>query len=59
MRQLDSNDWTTARKLAKRLADSRSVSQPSDTCARTRHCNQYGELALQPFNTLQYCATAR
>lgn len=31
MKQLDSSDWTKARKLAKRLADSWSVIQPSDT----------------------------
>jgi predicted nucleic acid-binding protein len=30
MKQLDSSDWTKARKLAKRLADSWSVIQPSD-----------------------------
>ena len=30
MKQLDSRDWTKARKLAKRLADSWSVIQPSD-----------------------------
>jgi predicted nucleic acid-binding protein len=30
MKQLDSSDWTRARKLAKRLADSWSVIQPSD-----------------------------
>ena len=30
MKQLDSSDWTKASKLAKRLADSWSVIQPSD-----------------------------
>jgi predicted nucleic acid-binding protein len=30
MKQLDSSDWIKARKLAKRLADSWSVIQPSD-----------------------------
>jgi predicted nucleic acid-binding protein len=30
MEQLDSSNWTKARKLAKRLADSWSVIQPSD-----------------------------
>jgi len=30
MKQLDPSDWTKARKLAKRLADSWSVIQPSD-----------------------------
>ena len=30
LKQLDSNDWTKARKLAKRLADSWSMIQPSD-----------------------------
>jgi uncharacterized protein len=30
MKQLDPSDWTRARKLAKRLADSWSVIQPSD-----------------------------
>jgi len=30
MKQLDSSDWTKARKLAKRLADAWSVIQPSD-----------------------------
>jgi predicted nucleic acid-binding protein len=30
MQQLDSSDWTKARKLARRLADSWSVIQPSD-----------------------------
>jgi predicted nucleic acid-binding protein len=30
MKQLDSSDWTKARKLAGRLADSWSVIQPSD-----------------------------
>lgn len=30
MKQLDSGDWTKARNLAKRLADSWSVIQPSD-----------------------------
>jgi predicted nucleic acid-binding protein len=30
VKQLDSSDWTKARKLAKRLADSWSVIQPSD-----------------------------
>lgn len=30
MKQLDSGDWTTARKLAKNLADSWSVVQPSE-----------------------------
>ena len=30
MKQLDSSEWTRARKLAKRLADSWSVIQPSD-----------------------------
>jgi predicted nucleic acid-binding protein len=30
MKQLDPGDWTRARKLAKRLADSWSVIQPSD-----------------------------
>ena len=31
MKQLNSSDWTKARKLGKRLADSWSVIQPSDT----------------------------
>jgi uncharacterized protein len=31
MKELDTSDWTKARKLAKRLADSWSVIQPSDT----------------------------
>jgi predicted nucleic acid-binding protein len=31
MKQLDSSDWAKARRLAKRLADSWSVIQPSDT----------------------------
>jgi predicted nucleic acid-binding protein len=31
VKQLDPSDWTRARKLAKRLADSWSVIQPSDT----------------------------
>ncbi|MFZ0800512.1 MAG: type II toxin-antitoxin system VapC family toxin [Terriglobales bacterium] len=30
MKQLDSSEWTKARKLAKRLADAWSVIQPSD-----------------------------
>lgn len=30
MKQLDTNDWTKARKLAKRLAESWAVIQPSD-----------------------------
>jgi len=30
MKQLDPNDWTRARKLAQRLADSWSMIQPSD-----------------------------
>lgn len=30
MKQLDTNDWTKARKLAKRLAESWAVLQPSD-----------------------------
>jgi predicted nucleic acid-binding protein len=30
VKQLDPSDWTRARKLAKRLADSWSVIQPSD-----------------------------
>jgi hypothetical protein len=30
MKQLDSSDWVKARKLAKSLADSWSVIQPSD-----------------------------
>jgi len=31
MKQLDPSDWARARKLAKRLADSWSVIQPSDS----------------------------
>ena len=35
LKQLDSGDWTRARKLAKRLADSWSVIQPSDALRAT------------------------
>ena len=34
MRQLDSSEWARARKLAKKLADSWSVIQPSDALLR-------------------------
>jgi predicted nucleic acid-binding protein len=35
LKQLDPGDWTRARKLAKRLADSWSVIQPSDALRAT------------------------
>jgi predicted nucleic acid-binding protein len=63
MKQLDSGDWMTARKLAKNLADSWSVVQPSDSlCTHAAHLvERYGLRAadsLQLAAALEWCEDA-
>jgi predicted nucleic acid-binding protein len=63
MKQLDPSDWTKARKLAKRLADSWSVIQPSDAL-RTKSAqlvDRYDLLAADSFQlaaALEWCEEA-
>jgi predicted nucleic acid-binding protein len=55
MRQLDASDWTKAGKLAKRLADSWSVIQPSDGL-RTRAMQLVDHYDLRASDSLQLAA---
>ena len=60
MKQLDPSDWTKARKLAKRLADSWSVIQPSDAVrAKSAHLvDRYDLRAADSFQlaaALEWC----
>lgn len=55
MKQLDSGDWAKARKLAKRLADSWSVIQPSDTL-RARSIQMVERYDLRSADSLQLAA---
>ena len=63
MKQLDSSDWTKARKLAKRLADSWSMIQPSDAL-RTKSAqlvDRYDLRAADSFRlaaALEWCEDA-
>ena len=63
MKQLDSSDWTRARKLAKRLADSWSMIQPSDALrAKSAHLvDRYDLRAADSFQlaaALEWCEDA-
>ena len=63
MKQLDSGDWTKARKLAKRLADSWSVIQPSDAlrAKSTQLVDRYDLRAADSFQlaaALEWCEDA-
>ena len=63
MKQLDSSDWTQARKLAKRLADSWSVIQPSDAlrAKSVQLVDRYDLRAADSFQlaaALQWCVDA-
>ena len=60
MKQLDPSDWTKARKLAKRLADSWSVIQPSDglRAKSTQLVDRYDLRAADSFQlaaALEWC----
>ncbi len=55
MEQLDSNDWNKARKLAKRLADSWSVIQPSGT-VRARAIDLVDRYDLRSADSFQLAA---
>jgi predicted nucleic acid-binding protein len=55
MKQLDPGDWTTARKLAKTLADSWSVVQPSDTL-RNKAAQLVDRYDLRAADSLQLAA---
>ena len=60
MKQLDPSDWTKARKLAKRLADSWSVIQPSDAlrAKSAQLVDRYDLLAADSFQlaaALEWC----
>jgi predicted nucleic acid-binding protein len=55
MKQLDSIDWTKARKLAKRLADSWFVIQPSDAL-RARSIQLVDRYALRAADSFQLAA---
>lgn len=60
MKQLDPSDWTKARKLAKRLADSWSVIQPSDAlrAKSAQLVERYDLLAADSFQlaaALEWC----
>jgi len=55
MKQLDSSDWTKARKLAKRLADSWSVIQPSDAL-RAKSIQLVDRYDLQAADSFQLAA---
>jgi predicted nucleic acid-binding protein len=55
MKQLDSSDWTRARKLAKRLADSWSVIQPSDVL-RTKSAQLVDRYHLRAADSFQLAA---
>jgi uncharacterized protein len=63
MKQLDPSDWTKARKLAKRLADSWSVIQPSDAlrAKSTQLVDRYDLRAADSFQlaaALEWCEDA-
>ena len=63
MKQLDPSDWTKARKLAKRLADSWSVIQPTDALrAKSAHLvDRYDLRAADAFQlaaALEWCEGA-
>jgi len=63
MKQLDPSDWTKARKLAKRLADSWSVIQPSDAlrAKSAQLVDRYDLLAADSFQlaaALEWCEGA-
>jgi predicted nucleic acid-binding protein len=63
MKQLDLSDWTKARKLAKRLADSWSVIQPSDAlrAKSAKLVDRYDLLAADSFQlaaALEWCEDA-
>lgn len=63
MKQLDSSEWTKARKLAKRLADSWSVIQPTDQLrAKSMELvNRYDLRAADSFQlaaALEWCEDA-
>jgi len=55
MQQLDSGDWNKARKLAKRLADSWFVIQPSEAL-RTRAAQLVDRYDLRAADSLQLAA---
>ncbi len=55
MKQLDSHDWTEARKLARRLADSWSVIQPSDAL-RAKSIDLVERYDLRAANSFQLAA---
>ena len=63
MKQLDPSDWTRARKLAKRLADSWSMIQPSDAlrAKSTQLVDRYDLRAADSFQlaaALEWCEDA-
>jgi predicted nucleic acid-binding protein len=55
MKQLDSGDWTKARKLARRLADSWSVIEPSDAL-RARSIQLVDRYDLRAADSFQLAA---
>ena len=55
MKQLDSSDWSKARKLARRLADSWSVIQPSDA-VRAKSIQLVDHYDLRAGDSLQLAA---
>ena len=55
MKQLDPREWTRARKLAKRLADSWSVIQPSDAL-RAKATQLVDRYDLRPADAFQLAA---
>ncbi len=55
MKQLDSSDWTKARRFSKRLADSWSVVQPSDAL-RTRSIEMVERYDLRAADSFQLAA---
>ena len=55
MKQLDSNDWAKARKVAKRLADSWYMIQPSDAL-RTKSAQLVDRFELQAADSFQLAA---
>ena len=55
MKQLDSSDWTRARTLAKRVADSWSMIQPSDAL-RTKSAHLVDRFDLRAADSFQLAA---